>query len=54
MTEKDILLREELDALKKAHPKNLDIVYLLDKPDSNWMGGCPKGLAHFKLLQLFD
>lgn len=38
VTEKDILLREELDALKAKFPKTLDIVYLLDKPSENWKG----------------
>ena len=38
IAENDILLREELDALKKKHPDNLDIVYVLDKPESNWTG----------------
>jgi len=37
-TENDILLREDLDALKKKHSDNLDIVYLLDKPGPNWTG----------------
>jgi cytochrome-b5 reductase len=40
VTEKDILLREELDALKEKHPNNFDVVYLLDNPDKNWTGGC--------------
>ena len=38
VTEKDILLREELDALKKKYPNNFDVVYLLDKPSGNWTG----------------
>ena len=38
VTEKDILLREELDALQKKYPKTLDIVYLVDKPEGNWAG----------------
>ncbi|KAK2464747.1 hypothetical protein APHAL10511_003165 [Amanita phalloides] len=38
VTEKDILLREELDALKKKHSDNVDIVYILNKPGPNWTG----------------
>ncbi|PFH48399.1 hypothetical protein AMATHDRAFT_65573 [Amanita thiersii Skay4041] len=38
LTEKDILLREELDSLKKKYPNNLDIVYLVDNPGPNWTG----------------
>lgn len=38
VTEKDILLREELDALQKKHPNQLNIVYLLDQPSANWTG----------------
>jgi NAD(P)H-flavin reductase len=38
VTEKDILLREELDALKTKYPNNFDVVYLLDKPEKGWTG----------------
>lgn len=38
VTSKDILLREELDALQKKYPENLDIVYLVDKPEGGWKG----------------
>ncbi|CAA7265856.1 unnamed protein product [Cyclocybe aegerita] len=38
VTEKDILLREELDGLKKKYPNNLDILYLLDQPSEGWKG----------------
>ncbi|KXN85698.1 NADH-cytochrome b5 reductase 2 [Leucoagaricus sp. SymC.cos] len=38
VTEKDILLREELEALKKKSNGKLDIVYFLDKPSDNWKG----------------
>ncbi|KAG6830090.1 hypothetical protein H0H92_002262 [Tricholoma furcatifolium] len=38
VTEADILLREDLDALAKQHPDTLEIVYLLDKPGPNWTG----------------
>ncbi|KAJ3571620.1 hypothetical protein NP233_g3644 [Leucocoprinus birnbaumii] len=39
VAEKDILLREELEALKKKHADKLDLVYYLDKPSENWKGG---------------
>ena len=38
VTEKDILLREELDALRKRYPDTFDLVYLLDKPEKGWTG----------------
>ncbi|RDB28927.1 NADH-cytochrome b5 reductase 2 [Hypsizygus marmoreus] len=38
ITEKDILLREEIDELQKKFPKTLDVVYLVDKPESTWTG----------------
>ncbi|KAF8640857.1 hypothetical protein AX17_000505 [Amanita inopinata Kibby_2008] len=38
ITEKDILIRQELDELKQKHPNNFDIVYLVDQPGSNWTG----------------
>ncbi|KAJ3509386.1 hypothetical protein NLJ89_g5247 [Agrocybe chaxingu] len=38
VTEKDILLREQLDALREKYPNNLDIVYLLDQPSEGWKG----------------
>lgn len=38
VTEKDILLREEFDALKKKYPNTLDVVYLVDQPSANWTG----------------
>ncbi|KAI0041397.1 ferredoxin reductase-like C-terminal NADP-linked domain-containing protein, partial [Auriscalpium vulgare] len=38
VTEKDILLREEFDALQKAHPDTFRAVYALDKPAPGWAG----------------
>ncbi|KDQ51129.1 hypothetical protein JAAARDRAFT_41396 [Jaapia argillacea MUCL 33604] len=38
LTEPDILLREEFDALKKKYPNNFDVIYTLDKPSSDWTG----------------
>lgn len=38
VTEKDILLREELDALQKQHPGTFNLIYLLDKPGKDWTG----------------
>ncbi|KAJ8515439.1 hypothetical protein ONZ45_g7137 [Pleurotus djamor] len=38
IAEKDILLREEFDQLKKQFPDKFDVVYFLDKPEGNWQG----------------
>lgn len=35
-TEKDILLREELEQVKKDHPDKLNLWYTLDKPPQDW------------------
>ncbi|KAG5340556.1 hypothetical protein C0989_001242 [Termitomyces sp. Mn162] len=49
VTEQDILLREDLDALQKKYPDNLDVVYLLDKPGSNWTG--PSGFINTDIIK---
>lgn len=36
ISEKDILLRAELDALKAANPETFDIIYLVDQPTEGW------------------
>jgi cytochrome-b5 reductase len=38
VTEKDILLREEFDALKAQHADKLNVVYVLDQPSKTWNG----------------
>ncbi|KAI0066708.1 cytochrome-b5 reductase [Artomyces pyxidatus] len=38
VTEADILLREELDALKQKYPETFDVVYTLGKPPAGWAG----------------
>ncbi|KAN0129996.1 ferredoxin reductase-like protein [Lactarius tabidus] len=38
VSEADILLREELSALERAHPQTLRIVHTLDKPPQGWAG----------------
>jgi NAD(P)H-flavin reductase len=38
VTEKDILLRDELDELRKQHPDTFDVVYLVDNPEKGWTG----------------
>lgn len=40
VTEKDILLKEEFDALKAKYPKTFNVVYTLDKPSPDWKGAC--------------
>jgi cytochrome-b5 reductase len=49
VTEQDILLREEFDALKKKHPNNFEVVYLLDKPSEGWTG--PKGFINADVVK---
>ncbi|EEB89924.1 hypothetical protein MPER_11931, partial [Moniliophthora perniciosa FA553] len=51
VTEADILLRGELDALKKKYPSNFDVVYVLDKPPQAWSG--PSGYMTKDLLQKY-
>jgi cytochrome-b5 reductase len=50
VTEKDILLREELDGLKKKYPNTFDVVYLLDKPSEGWTGSLVYLPACFAIL----
>jgi cytochrome-b5 reductase len=38
VTEADILLREELAALERAHPNTFRIVHTLDNPSAGWSG----------------
>ncbi|KAF8633529.1 hypothetical protein AX15_001334 [Amanita polypyramis BW_CC] len=49
ITEKDILLREELDDLKMKYPKTFDIVYLVDAPGQNWTG--PSGYITGEIIK---
>ncbi|KAJ7782018.1 NADH-cytochrome b5 reductase [Mycena maculata] len=47
ITEEDILIREDIEALAKAHPDTLEVVYLLGKPKVDWIGVscCSRGLT---------
>ena len=36
--ERDILLREEFEVMKKKYPQTFDVVFTLDKPGKNWTG----------------
>jgi cytochrome-b5 reductase len=38
VTEADILLREDFDALQKKYPDTFDVVYVLGQPDGKWQG----------------
>ena len=38
VSEKDILLKEELDALKKKYPQTFDVVYTVDAAGPGWNG----------------
>lgn len=49
VTEQDILLREEFDAMKKKYPDTFDVVYVLDKADANWKG--PTGFIGADLIK---
>ncbi|KAG9313924.1 hypothetical protein JVU11DRAFT_4696 [Chiua virens] len=49
VTEADILLREEFDAMKKKYPNTFDVVYVLDKPPANWNGA--SGYVNADLIQ---
>ncbi|KAG6815385.1 hypothetical protein H0H87_002364 [Tephrocybe sp. NHM501043] len=49
VTEQDILLREDIDALRKKYPNTLDVVYLLDKPSSSWTG--PSGFINADVIK---
>ncbi|KAJ7588521.1 cytochrome-b5 reductase [Mycena floridula] len=49
VTEADILLREEFDALKEKYPSNLDVIYVLDAPPKGWTG--PSGYISKELIQ---
>ncbi|KAF7337563.1 NADH-cytochrome b5 reductase [Mycena sanguinolenta] len=51
VTEEDILMREDLDALAKKHPKHLELVYLLDKPKEGWQG--PKGYISADVIKKY-
>jgi cytochrome-b5 reductase len=39
VNEEDILLRDELESLKKAHPKRFNLYYVLNNPPASWNGG---------------
>ncbi|KAF8652883.1 hypothetical protein AX16_004104 [Volvariella volvacea WC 439] len=51
ISEKDILLREELDALQKKYPKTFNTVYLVDKPDEKWTG--PSGFITKDIIKQY-
>lgn len=48
VSENDILLRSELDALAYLYP-NFKVFYTLDKPPKNWTGG--KGFVSAEMIQ---
>ncbi|CAL1693867.1 unnamed protein product [Somion occarium] len=49
MTPKDILLKEEFDSLKKKYPDTFNVIYIVDKPDSEWKG--PTGYINKDLVK---
>ncbi|KAI0352185.1 ferredoxin reductase-like C-terminal NADP-linked domain-containing protein [Trametes cingulata] len=48
VTEKDILLKEEFDALKAKYPKTFNVVYTVDQGSPNWKG--PVGYVNQELV----
>lgn len=46
LSEKDILLREKFDELKKKYPDTFDVVYVVEKGDKNWKGARAFGGMH--------
>jgi cytochrome-b5 reductase len=48
VSEADILLRDELAALERAHPHALRIVHTLDNPPAGWTGA--KGYVSRELI----
>ncbi|KAJ7150378.1 hypothetical protein C8R46DRAFT_1124820 [Mycena filopes] len=51
VTEEDILLRGEIDALAKKHPNTFEVVYLLDKPKPDWKG--PSGFINADVIKKY-
>nr|VWO94442.1 NADH-cytochrome b5 reductase (EC [Ganoderma boninense] len=49
VSEKDILLKEEFDALQKKYPKTFNVVYTVDKAEANWQGAT--GFVTKELIQ---
>ena len=50
VSEPDILLREELGALERAHPQTLRVVHTLDKPTQGWTGA--SGFDSHELIKM--
>ncbi|KAL7284920.1 hypothetical protein ACG7TL_000008 [Trametes sanguinea] len=48
VTEKDILLKEEFDALKAKYPGTFDVVYTVDQASPDWKG--PVGFVNRELV----
>ncbi|KAI6163705.1 hypothetical protein EDD17DRAFT_1566368 [Pisolithus thermaeus] len=49
ISEVDILLRQQLDAMKKKYSDTFDVVYVLDKPSEKWKG--PSGYINSDLIK---
>jgi len=46
--EEDILLRKEIDAMRRKHPTRLHVVFILSNPSATWEG--PKGRINKELI----
>ncbi|KAI0746196.1 hypothetical protein C8Q76DRAFT_809025 [Earliella scabrosa] len=49
LSEKDILMKEEFDTLRKKYPKTLNVVYTVDKAEPGWQG--PTGYENSELVK---
>ncbi|EPQ59980.1 ferredoxin reductase-like protein [Gloeophyllum trabeum ATCC 11539] len=49
VTEKDILLKEEFDEMKKKYPQTFDVIYTVDQPSPEWKG--PVGYVNADLVK---
>ena len=49
LTEKDIIMKAEFDALRKKYPDTLNLVYTVDKPEGDWKG--PVGHVNADLVR---
>jgi len=45
ISEPDILLREQLDAMKSKYPNRFDVVYVINKPSEKWKGTIYEGMS---------
>ncbi|KAI0801561.1 cytochrome-b5 reductase [Fomes fomentarius] len=49
LSTKDIVLKDEFDALSRKYPSTFNVVYTIDKPEPDWKG--PTGYVNSELVQ---